>query len=597
MRFPTCIAVLLALLAGPVAAQGPAAPQGPGAGAGPGPARKGPPRTESAPPLTLAAWKPDHDKIQALLDAGEDPNGAGTAGLTPWMFSLIAGDRTGFRMLFDAVRDFRPADFSTAIVFLFQVVGDDRELVGEMLKRGVSPDLQANDGTTALMLAAASGRAEMIQLLLDAGAQVNRTDRHGDTALMSAVRAGSVESIRKLLARGAQVDQADKAGNRAMTYALRTARSDVQQLLREAGARAPTAVAPPAAPGDPRTAVARSLPLLERASKEWLDSRGCNACHMQPVMLRVNAVARARGFAVDPAMLGALESSVQEDFGPHFARMAEKAVKTEEGVAVASLYVGGDQAFSLANSFAGALDAGLPRHRFDRASVRLLARMQQPDGSWRHGPDRVPMQSGDIPSTAMAARVLKAYAAEVGPASRREFAGRVERAQAWLVARAPKNSDDAAFKLLGLRWLGADQALVSQAAAALASRQLPGGGWAQLDGLNPDAYATGQALVALAEGSGMRGSDPVYRRGMGYLLSTQDPDGSWLVHKRSVPVNRYFESGFPHGKFQFTSFLGTAWAAMALMYGQPDASTSEPRKAPAGGRAGVRAGLPARPPS
>jgi hypothetical protein len=253
------------------------------------------------------------------------------------------------------------------------------------------------------------------------------------------------------------------------------------------------------------------------------------------------------------------------------------------------------------------IDAGLRSHGFDRATVRLLAAMQQPDGSWRHGPDRVPMQSGDIPSTAMAARVLKAFAAEdrndVRKEARREagkdvrkeaphadFAGRIERAKAWLVASMPQNLDDAAFRLLGLRWLGAEQAMIDVASAALRRRQLSGGGWAQVEGLNPDAYATGLALVALAEGAGMGGSDPVYRRGMAYLLSTQETDGSWLVHKRSVPVNRYFESGFPHGKFQFTSFLGTAWASMALMYGQPGASACKPGQARAARGARARCG-------
>jgi hypothetical protein len=38
------------------------------------------------------------------------------------------------------------------------------------------------------------------------------------------------------------------------------------------------------------------------------------------------------------------------------------------------------------------------------------------------------------------------------------------------------------------------------------------------------------------------------------------------VHKRAVPVNAYFESGFPHGKFQFISYTGTCWATMALSY-------------------------------
>jgi hypothetical protein len=73
-------------------------------------------------------------------------------------------------------------------------------------------------------------------------------------------------------------------------------------------------------------------------------------------------------------------------------------------------------------------------------------------------------------------------------------------------------------------------------------------------------------LVALQWGIGLPNSDPVYRRGVEYLLKTQEADGSWFVTKRAAASNKYFESGFPHGKFQFISYAGSCWATMALMY-------------------------------
>jgi hypothetical protein len=516
---------------------------------------KSPPRPTSAPPLALAAWKPDHDRLRALLAAGENPNAPHGIGFTPWMWSLIARDYPGFKLLFDAVRDFRPADPLAADVFLFEVGMDQRDIVRTFLDRGVSADAHANDGGHALLVAAASGLTEMVTLLLDRGAHVNVADQHGDTALMAAVRAGSVACVKALLARGAQVSARDHEGARAMTYAA--GREDVQRLLREAGAAPepkPVALAAPTA----EAAVARSLPLLGKSATEWVKGGGCNACHMQPMMVRVAGVARKQGFAFDGGLLQAMETSLRKEAGPDFARYAGEVVKTEEGVAVASQYVGGDLAFNLGFTLVNVVDAGL-RRPYDAASVELLARMQMPDGSFRHGPDRVPMQSGDITSTAVAGRLMKLFGHDA----------RAARAQRWLEASAPRNVDDAAFRLLGLRWLGASPTLVAQATAALTGKQLPGGGWSQIDGLNPDAYATGLALVALAEGAGLTGTDPLYRRGADFLLRTQYPDGSWLVHKRAVPVNRYFDSGFPHGKFQFTSFIGTAWATMALMYGEP----------------------------
>ena len=45
--------------------------------------------------------------------------------------------------------------------------------------------------------------------------------------------------------------------------------------------------------------------------------------------------------------------------------------------------------------------------------------------------------------------------------------------------------------------------------------------------------------------------DPVYQRGVRFLLDTQQEDGSWWVKTRSDPIQIYYESGFPHGKDQW----------------------------------------------
>jgi squalene cyclase len=127
-------------------------------------------------------------------------------------------------------------------------------------------------------------------------------------------------------------------------------------------------------------------------------------------------------------------------------------------------------------------------------------------------------------------------------------------------------TDDKAFSLFGLYWSRADGPSIRDAVAVLRREQHDDGGWAQLVGLNSDAYATGLVLLALHEAGNVGTDDPAYQRGVKYLLGTQEPDGSWLVHKRAVPINAYFESGFPHGKFQFISYAGTCWATMALSY-------------------------------
>jgi hypothetical protein len=72
-----------------------------------------------------------------------------------------------------------------------------------------------------------------------------------------------------------------------------------------------------------------------------------------------------------------------------------------------------------------------------------------------------------------------------------------------------------------------------------------------------DAYATGQALVALQQSGALTPADPVVQRGNRFLMQSQLGDGSWFVTSRAIPLQPHFESGFPHGRDQFISAAAT----------------------------------------
>src|SRR5688500_17062970 len=99
----------------------------------------------------------------------------------------------------------------------------------------------------------------------------------------------------------------------------------------------------------------------------------------------------------------------------------------------------------------------------------------------------------------------------------------------------------------------------------LLSEQDADGGWGQRSGMKPDAYATGSVLVALHEAGGLSCQHLAWLRGVDDLLRTQKSDGSWQVVSRALPLQEYFESGFPHGKDQFISAFATGWATEALL--------------------------------
>jgi squalene cyclase len=184
------------------------------------------------------------------------------------------------------------------------------------------------------------------------------------------------------------------------------------------------------------------------------------------------------------------------------------------------------------------------------------------DGGWRIAAQRPPIESSDIEATAIALRSLQSFAPQPHKA---EYAKAVEAGTAWLTNAQPHTTEDHAFQLLGLTWAHTKKDVLQKVARSLIALQRTDGGWSQLPTLESDAYATGQALTALAEAGALSVTDPVYRRGVQFLLNTQLDDGSWYVRTRAVPVQPYFDSEFPHGKDQFISAAATNWATMALI--------------------------------
>lgn len=171
------------------------------------------------------------------------------------------------------------------------------------------------------------------------------------------------------------------------------------------------------------------------------------------------------------------------------------------------------------------------------------------------------MEDSDFTRTAMALRMLQIF----GNQGRRvDFDRRIAKARDWLLAAKTVYAEDRDWQLLGLRWAGADAGLLRRLTRDLIAEQRPDGGWAQNAHLPSDAYATGQVLYALHEGGGVAAGDPVYRRGVAWLLGTQANDGSWYVPSRAPKFQPYFQSGFPYDHDQWISQMGTAWATLAL---------------------------------
>ena len=552
------------------------------------------PVIRSTSPLTTALLRRDLVRLRQLLDAGADPNEKDAQGFSPWMWAIHFEDNDALDLLLTKVSAIPPADVSGRRKLSVAASLNNLVAARALLSKGVPVDSPAIDGATPLHVAAASGYTAMMKVFLDAGADPNSEDQHGDTALMAAVRVGSLDAVKILLSARADPNKKDRAGRTSLHWAARSGRADivrtvidagamidvvdetgktalayvrerghaaVADLLHTHGARETTAIAARAAL-TPRTAVEKSLPLLVRGWQTWNERQSCGGCHHRLMIDRVAALARQRGFAVAGALADDQVRFFATRSAANEARLRQR-VATDEGLVADMLGIAGDGSSGDALNLNAVLELGVPRSPALEARALLLARKQMADGSWRNGLPRVPILSSDFTATAVAARTIAAYG---GAADEAEIRERVERAKRWLVAGQAITTDDKVHRLIGLRWTRADEGLIKSAADLLTREQNGDGGWSQLPGINSDAYATGMVLVALHWAIGLPVTTAVYKRGIEYLLKMQEADGSWFVHKRAAAANAYFESGFPHGKFQFISYAGSCWATMALIY-------------------------------
>jgi hypothetical protein len=473
--------------------------------------------------------------VKRLLAAGADPNARTSTGSTALMWAVP--DVAKLQLLLDA---------------------------------GADVNARSEERRTALTIAASTvGAAPALRLLLDYGAQPWTMNKNDPYLLREAARVGDVEMFRVLIEYG--LDAADPSALSATL--LRRNCFPCAELVNLGGSGPLPQVPPPPGAGatspiyDPgrsarptpsgilaatpvaiRAAVERSLPLLQEIDAAFVQRTGCVSCHHNSLVAMAVSSARAHGYAVNEAI-----------------------AKTQPAVVTAYLDTWRDRAIQnipIAGSqdTMGYLLFGLavehtPSDMATDAQAIWLLRRQSPDGRWPVQTLRPPIESNDIEVTAIATRALQAFAP---PTRKAEFAAAVDRARKWLTSASGDEAEERAFRLLGLHWANASADVVAQAARELLAGQHEDGGWAQAPGMTSDAYATGQALVALGESGSASLANRAFKKGIEFLLRTQAEDGSWFVESRAVPIQAYFESGFPYGVHQWVSAAATAWATTAL---------------------------------
>lgn len=222
---------------------------------------------DGATALHWAAHRADLETAGLLIEAGANVNATNDLGVTPLWVAATSGSAAMVARLLQARGDPNLAPDTGGTPLMIASRQGNIGTVQSLLAHDA--DVNATEGAqnqTALMWAVAQQRAAVVQVLLDAGADLdartNASRRHlllccqkslgrtegaewfkqgGFTPLMFAARHGAVRSAVHLLAAGASVDDTAAVGTTALVVAAQHGETEVAAVLLENGADPDTA--------------------------------------------------------------------------------------------------------------------------------------------------------------------------------------------------------------------------------------------------------------------------------------------------------------------------------------------------------------------
>lgn len=137
-------------------------------------------------------------------------------------------------------RQFDPVENSELDLLLDAIDDGNIELVQFMLDKGADVNGMTKEGWTPLMEAADEGHMDILNLLLTKGAKVNAATKEGYTALMVAVDEGHSEIAQALIQQGAKLDATTEQGWDVFMEAIDEGQTEIVSMLIKKGAKVNT---------------------------------------------------------------------------------------------------------------------------------------------------------------------------------------------------------------------------------------------------------------------------------------------------------------------------------------------------------------------
>ncbi|KAF5701144.1 ankyrin repeat-containing protein [Fusarium globosum] len=182
-------------------------------------------------PMHQAAITGNCEAVKLLLEAGASPHGKGRDGSTPiHMAAWNAGPAT-LQVLLKAGGDINARSDSGETPLL--AAGGYDDLVEFLVQEGADLEIADNNGMTALHIAARDGVRSQVQFILDTNVfDVNGKTKDGMTSLHFAATKSYCEDVTSLLLdSGANIDEVNDDGNTALHLACESWQDSVVKIL------------------------------------------------------------------------------------------------------------------------------------------------------------------------------------------------------------------------------------------------------------------------------------------------------------------------------------------------------------------------------
>jgi ankyrin repeat protein len=191
-------------------------------------------------PLLLASRYDHAQAARALLVRGADVNARDKRGFTPLMRAVLNGSVETVKTVLEFKPDLNAQttdpdpNTSGSTALMYAVAKNRKEVVDRLLDAGA--DINESDVTvgSALTWAAYYDREDLVADLLERGADPNVVNSVGGTPLIVAATKGSTRIVRQLLEHGADPEAKSKDGKNALQWAKDVHRADVAKVLQDA---------------------------------------------------------------------------------------------------------------------------------------------------------------------------------------------------------------------------------------------------------------------------------------------------------------------------------------------------------------------------